>query len=95
MGLARDGRAQNLVEGQLDAMIRVQPGAEIGQSAGRIRQSPVPPGVERPGQGFDDGIDPAEQRPGEARRNALPCAQGGAAGQQRVGGDGFFVQGLV
>jgi hypothetical protein len=75
MGLARHRRAQHLIERQFDAVVRVQPGAEVGQTAGGVGQHVVADLVERHGQACQQGRDPALEGAGQGRRNALARAQ--------------------
>ena len=95
MALPRHRGPQHLIEGQFDAVVRVQTGAEIGQTAGGVGQHGVALAIEHRRQGGQQGRDPAVQGAGEGRRNALTRAQRGAAGQQRIGGGDFGLERLV
>ena len=84
MGLARNGRAQHLIEDQIDAVVGVQPRAEVGQTTDRGGQQGIALLAEGLGHGRDDRLQPAVQRAGQGGVNALTSAPGGTAGQQGI-----------
>ncbi len=83
---AGDRRPQHLLEDQVGAMIRMQPGAEIGQAAGGRGEDVVALAREHRLEPGEHRCDPVLQGLAQHLGGALASAQGGASFHQRIQG---------